>query len=109
MSYSADIPFDFTMCNPPFYGSREEVFRSADAKELGPSAVCTGTDNEMITDGGEAKFVAKMVKESKHLKTRCRYVSYPTRTDGHYSNTKQMVHLDAWKVGLNSGHRSTAT
>ncbi|PSR79649.1 hypothetical protein PHLCEN_2v6950 [Hermanssonia centrifuga] len=61
------------MCNPPFYGSREEVLRSADAKELGPSAVCTGTDNEMITDGGEAKFVAKMVKESKHLKTRCRW------------------------------------
>ena len=27
------------MCNPPFYGSREEVAQSAEAKELGPNAV----------------------------------------------------------------------
>ena len=27
------------MCNPPFYGSREDVAQSADAKEFGPNAV----------------------------------------------------------------------
>lgn len=27
------------MCNPPFYGSREEVQQSAEGKELGPNAV----------------------------------------------------------------------
>lgn len=31
--------YDFTMCNPPFYGSREEVQQSAEGKEHGPNAV----------------------------------------------------------------------
>ena len=66
---------DFTMCNPPFYSDRAEVLRSAEAKELGPNAVCTGADTEMITPGGEVAFVSKMVQESLVLKTRCRYVN----------------------------------
>ncbi|KAH8978611.1 ribosomal RNA large subunit methyltransferase F-like protein [Lactarius hatsudake] len=31
--------FDFSMCNPPFYASAEEVVRSATAKALSPNAV----------------------------------------------------------------------
>ncbi|THH17101.1 hypothetical protein EW146_g3651 [Bondarzewia mesenterica] len=46
--------FDFVMCNPPFYSSAEDVARSVDSKELGPNAVCTGADVEMITEGGES-------------------------------------------------------
>ena len=32
-------PYDFTMCNPPFYSSKEEVQRSAEAKQYQPNAV----------------------------------------------------------------------
>ncbi|KAI0685203.1 S-adenosyl-L-methionine dependent methyltransferase [Cytidiella melzeri] len=66
---------DFTMCNPPFYGDKEEVLRSAEAKEIGPSAVCTGADTEMITPGGEVAFVGEMVAESTTLTTRSRWYS----------------------------------
>ncbi|EKM54577.1 uncharacterized protein PHACADRAFT_258520 [Phanerochaete carnosa HHB-10118-sp] len=59
------------MCNPPFYSSREEVLSSAEAKELGPSGICTGAETEMITPGGEAAFVRRMVQESLQLKDRC--------------------------------------
>ena len=62
---------DFTMCNPPFYGSREEVPNSAEAKELGPSGACTGAETEMITTGGEVAFVHRMVEESLQLRDRC--------------------------------------
>jgi 23S rRNA A1618 N6-methylase RlmF len=31
--------FDFTMCNPPFYSSAEDVTRSAENKEFEPNAV----------------------------------------------------------------------
>lgn len=31
---------DFTMCNPPFYSSHEDVAASAEAKEFEPNAVC---------------------------------------------------------------------
>ncbi|KAI0824476.1 S-adenosyl-L-methionine dependent methyltransferase [Trametes gibbosa] len=65
--------YDFTMCNPPFYGSREEVQQSAEAKETGPHAVCTGADVEMITPGGEAAFVIQMVNESLQARDRCRW------------------------------------
>lgn len=64
---------DFTMCNPPFYRSREEVAASADAKEFEPNAVCTGADVEMITLGGESSFVQRMVGESIRLGDRCRW------------------------------------
>ncbi|KAF8972055.1 hypothetical protein BDZ97DRAFT_1692548 [Flammula alnicola] len=66
--------FEFSMCNPPFYGSAQEVAESAQAKELPPSAVCTGTDIEMIyPDGGEAGFVGRMVDESERFQTRCKW------------------------------------
>ncbi|KAH7924188.1 hypothetical protein BV22DRAFT_1166095 [Leucogyrophana mollusca] len=65
--------FDFTMCNPPFYSSAEEIASSSDAKEYGPSAVCTGVDVEMITPGGESEFVTRMVTESLRHKSRCRW------------------------------------
>lgn len=71
-SHSTGTTIAFTMCNPPFYGSREEVQNSAEAKELGPSAVCTGADTEMITPGGEVAFIGQMVRESLRLGTRCR-------------------------------------
>ncbi|KAI0752971.1 hypothetical protein C8Q80DRAFT_487656 [Daedaleopsis nitida] len=69
----SDPQYDFTMCNPPFYSSRDEVIQSAEAKEFEPNAVCTGADVEMITPGGEAAFVAKMVQESLALRDRCRW------------------------------------
>lgn len=65
--------FDFTMCNPPFYSSREEMEKSAAEKEFSPSAVCTGTDTEMITPGGESAFVRQMVTESLIYRTKCRW------------------------------------
>ncbi|KAI0074389.1 hypothetical protein K474DRAFT_1648072 [Panus rudis PR-1116 ss-1] len=70
---STSITYDFTMCNPPFYCDREEVLRSAEAKEVGPNAVCTGADIEMITPGGEAGFVRRMIEESVHYPNRCRW------------------------------------
>ncbi|EGG09833.1 uncharacterized protein MELLADRAFT_74344, partial [Melampsora larici-populina 98AG31] len=39
----------FTMCNPPFYSSREEMDELSLKKDAGPLATCTGSDTEMIT------------------------------------------------------------
>ncbi|KAF9022235.1 S-adenosyl-L-methionine dependent methyltransferase [Hymenopellis radicata] len=68
-----DEQFDFTMCNPPFYSSMEDVERSADGKALQPNAVCTGAPVEMVTCGGEAGFVIRMVRESAQAKLWCRW------------------------------------
>ncbi|CAL1707924.1 unnamed protein product [Somion occarium] len=73
ISSKDDIVYDFIMCNPPFYSDREEVLRSAEAKEFEPNAVCTGADVEMITPGGESAFVCRMVNESIEHGVKCRW------------------------------------
>lgn len=44
ISSKDDIVYDFIMCNPPFYSDREEVLRSAEAKEFEPNAVSRAHD-----------------------------------------------------------------
>ncbi|KAG0694908.1 hypothetical protein DFH29DRAFT_761649, partial [Suillus ampliporus] len=70
---TSSMNFDFTMCNPPFYSSAEDVSRSAEFKELGPNAVCSGAEVEMMTPGGETSFVARIFSESLQLTTKCRW------------------------------------
>ncbi|KAF8485406.1 ribosomal RNA large subunit methyltransferase F-like protein [Gautieria morchelliformis] len=67
--------FDFTMCNPPFYASISEIEKSAEAKDLPPIAICTGADTEMITPGGETRFVLQMLQESarEDVRGQCRW------------------------------------
>ncbi|GFG03467.1 putative methyltransferase-like protein C27D7.08c [Aspergillus lentulus] len=61
---------DFTMCNPPFYASREEMVASAETKERPPFSACTGAEVEMVTEGGEIAFVYRMIEESLRLRER---------------------------------------
>lgn len=68
-----DQQLDFTVCNPPFYSSESEILNSANSKLRPPSAVCTGSENEMITPGGEAAFVARLLNESLVHKTRVQW------------------------------------
>ncbi|GAA5888406.1 hypothetical protein JCM6882_008610 [Rhodosporidiobolus microsporus] len=83
--------FDFTMCNPPFYASEEEIASSLAAKELEPFAVCTGAENELVTAGGEVAFVSRMIEESLELgKTKIRWF---TSLLGKFSSIAPLVEL----------------
>ena len=50
-------PAAFTMCNPPYYKSEKEW-------NLNRQQAFGGHPVEMVTEGGEASFVRKMVEES---------------------------------------------
>lgn len=63
---------DFTMCNPPFYDSKEDMMSTFE-KDSAPHAVCTGAEVEMVTRGGEAAYVSSMVEESKSLSTKIQW------------------------------------
>ncbi|KAI8093706.1 S-adenosyl-L-methionine dependent methyltransferase [Halteromyces radiatus] len=65
--------YDFCMCNPPFYASQEELQQGLENKELEPSAICTGTTSEMITEDGEYGFIKRMILESKRYKYRIQW------------------------------------
>ncbi|KAI9010990.1 hypothetical protein CLU79DRAFT_446415 [Phycomyces nitens] len=68
-----DKKFAFCMCNPPFYSSQDEIRENSQAKFLEPSAACTGTKAEMITEGGEYGFIERMIKESILHKDRIKW------------------------------------
>ncbi|KAK0498830.1 hypothetical protein EDD18DRAFT_1153999 [Armillaria luteobubalina] len=90
LNASPDESFSFTMCNPPFYASLDEVTLSAEGKAMDPNAVCTGAPVEMVTPGGEAAFVRQILRESKQLGTRCRWY---TSMLGKMSSLKEVVDL----------------
>ncbi|PGG98103.1 hypothetical protein AJ79_08984 [Helicocarpus griseus UAMH5409] len=81
---------DFTMCNPPFYESREELISSAKAKQRPPFSACTGAEVEMITVGGEVEFVARMIRESIQLRDR---VKWYTTMLGKFSSVATLINL----------------
>ncbi|KAL4992743.1 hypothetical protein BDW68DRAFT_148726 [Aspergillus falconensis] len=61
---------DFTMCNPPFYSSQDEMVASAEEKDRPPFSACTGAEIEMVTPGGEVSFVFRMITESIALREK---------------------------------------
>jgi 23S rRNA (adenine1618-N6)-methyltransferase len=66
---------DFVMCNPPFYSSEADMASAYELKALSPSAVCTGSTNEMICEGGDIGFVERILEESLKLREKVRWYS----------------------------------
>ncbi|CZR64816.1 related to DUF890 domain protein [Phialocephala subalpina] len=79
---------DFSMCNPPFYESKAEMLTSAASKQRPPFTACTGSENEMVTTGGEIAFVSRMIGESLVLKNR---VQWYTSMLGKFSSVGVIV------------------
>src|SRR6195952_1401398 len=76
------------MCNPPFYESKEEMLMSAASKQRPPFSACTGSENEMVTAGGEVTFVSRMIEESLILRDR---VQWYTSMLGKFSSVAILV------------------
>ncbi|KAJ6132665.1 hypothetical protein N7471_007880 [Penicillium samsonianum] len=81
---------DFTMCNPPFYTSANELKQSAEQKEREPFSTCTGAEVEMVTRGGEVAFVKQMIDESLQLRDR---VQWYTSMLGKLSSINVLVEM----------------
>ncbi len=72
--------FDLTICNPPFYSSMQEANAASNRKwvKLGQKkAVGTrnfgGTRHELWCEGGEGRFLTRMITESLEFGDRCRW------------------------------------
>ena len=79
--------FTFTMCNPPFYSSEEEMTTATGLKVETSHAAPTAAPNELITDGGEVEFVGKMIRDSIQIGEGARWVS-PSYTIGSVALTR---------------------
>jgi 23S rRNA (adenine1618-N6)-methyltransferase len=78
-----DEHFDLTICNPPFHGSFEEA-RSEALRKLShlnhkritkPALNFGGQNRELWCEGGEEKFVQKMISQSKQFASSCFWFS----------------------------------
>jgi 23S rRNA (adenine1618-N6)-methyltransferase len=87
-SYSLFPSIDFTMCNPPFYASKEDLISSASSKKRPPFTACTGSETEMVCDGGEVAFVSRMLRDSLILRER---VQWYTSMLGKFSSVAQII------------------
>lgn len=65
----------FTMCNPPFYSSQDEIVDNMNSRDEAPSGHCTGATIEMITEGGEVSFTEKLLQQSLNIGTRILWYS----------------------------------
>ncbi|KFA78835.1 hypothetical protein S40288_05474 [Stachybotrys chartarum IBT 40288] len=79
---------DFTMTNPPFYRSEEEMVHSAKQKSRPPYTACTGAEVEMVVEGGEMGFALRILNESLLLRDR---VQWYTIMFGFLSSVTQLV------------------
>ncbi|EFW17460.1 hypothetical protein CPSG_05903 [Coccidioides posadasii str. Silveira] len=85
------VPFErlqFTMCNPPFYESEEEMLASANLKHRPPNSACTGAPVEMVTAGGEESFVQRIIDESLKLRNK---VQWYTSMLGKLSSVTKLI------------------
>ncbi|RPD99555.1 23S rRNA (adenine(1618)-N(6))-methyltransferase RlmF [Aureibaculum marinum] len=70
---------DSTLCNPPFHASIKEAQKGtlrkvqnlSGKKVTNPQLNFSGIYDELICDGGESKFIATMVRESKKFSKNC--------------------------------------
>ena len=74
---------DITICNPPFHsssedakkGSRRKVKNLTGEKVDTPTLNFAGISSEIICEGGESKFIADMINESKGFAKNCLWFS----------------------------------
>jgi 23S rRNA (adenine1618-N6)-methyltransferase len=78
-----DEQFDLTMCNPPFHASLQDA-QSGTLRKLSnlnnkriakPQLNFGGVNTELWCEGGEEKFVQKMVNDSKQFSSSCFWFS----------------------------------
>lgn len=74
---------DFSICNPPFHstsenaekGSRRKVKNLGGEKVEKPALNFSGLESELITEGGEYRFIQNMIRESKKYAENCLWFS----------------------------------
>lgn len=88
--------YDFTICNPPFYGSEKEAFKATLEKSKGLKLKevkrnFEGQSNELWCNGGEALFIKRMIKESVHYKSQVGWFTTLVSKNDHLPKLKKQL------------------
>lgn len=111
--------FDLTICNPPFYASKEEAQRESrrkfkNLKGNKKSKFISnfgGQSNELYCDGGEQKFVCDMILQSKQFGTSCFWfttlVSKEVNLKKAYQTLKKVAAVEHKTINMGQGNKTS--
>lgn len=112
-----DEKFDLTICNPPFHSSAAEAKLEA-VKKLSnlrkrqikqPLLNFGGQSTEIWCDGGEEKFILKMIDESMSFKNSCRWFTTMVSKAAHlkkiYSALDKIPNLKHETIQVETGNK----
>ena len=109
--------FDVTICNPPFHTSSKEVIQKSQRKweKLGqdPNAGLNfgGRNNELWCEGGEPRFLNKMMSESKKFASSCKWftslISQKATLPGCYKSLDYLGAKDVKTINMSQGQKTS--
>ncbi|MCO5936928.1 23S rRNA (adenine(1618)-N(6))-methyltransferase RlmF [Mucilaginibacter sp. RB4R14] len=109
--------FDITMCNPPFHSSSKEVKEKSTRKwknlgqDKGAELNFGGRNNELWYEGGEPRFLNKMITESKQYAKSCKWfsslISKKTTLDGCYKSLDYYKAADVKTISMSQGQKTS--
>jgi len=109
--------FDLTICNPPFHASWEEAqagtlrkLSNLKGKRITKATLNFGGKNkELWCEGGEEKFVQKMITQSKLMASSCFWFSTLIAKSSHlnsvYSALKKVEAVDVRTIPMHQGNK----
>jgi 23S rRNA (adenine1618-N6)-methyltransferase len=109
--------FDITMCNPPFHSSSKEVKEKSTRKwknlgqDKGAELNFGGRNNELWYEGGEPRFLNRMITESKQYARSCKWfsslISKKTTLDGCYKSLDYNKAADVKTISMSQGQKTS--
>lgn len=109
--------FDMTMCNPPFHSSSKEVKEKSTRKwknlgqDKGAELNFGGRNNELWYEGGEPRFLNKMITESKQYAKSCKWfsslISKKTTLDGCYKSLDYYKAAEVKTISMSQGQKTS--
>lgn len=112
-----DEKFDLTICNPPFHSSLAEA-RSGTVRKLSnltnrkpikPILNFGGQNSELWCEGGEVRFVDRMVRESTQFSTSCLWfstlISKESNLTSVYDSLRKVNPADVKTIPMGQGNK----
>jgi 23S rRNA (adenine1618-N6)-methyltransferase len=112
-----DELIDVSICNPPFHASQADATAAAIKKSSNltqkrvkdPTLNFGGTSNELWCEGGEEKFIEKMIAESREFRASCFWfsclVSKRTHLKSVYSELKKVEAVEVKTIEMRQGNK----
>jgi 23S rRNA (adenine1618-N6)-methyltransferase len=110
---------DLTICNPPFHssikdakiGSQRKVKNLTGKKQDNPALNFSGVYNELVYEGGEARFIQNMIRESRKFAKNSLWfstlVSKQSNLKGVYKVLEKNEAVQLKTISMGTGNKST--